>query len=213
MCFSSFPVGRRLLAPRNVPRGRVSWPLILGSSLYRQPMLWLPCFHRDPAVFRLQVVWSLPLDPLSSSFFFLSTEASSDYCFLLLFIALQHGLSVSPSLSLSLSLLIPHSWILTPSSVQFSLLSACLLLCSSPLSVLPSCSVLFPCFLSLREQEAGENEGGIIWEACDSPILAWGLVSPGWKFYHSFFVTDQGRRNENYKERKRRNWFASPELT
>lgn len=188
----------------------VSWPLILGSSLCWQPTPCCLAFAETLLCADSRRSGPSPLGFSPLVFFFLSSRASSD-CLSLLFLSLQHGLSVSPSsvpLSADPSLLDPHSFF-----CQFSLLSACLLLCSSPLSLLPSCSVLLPRFLSLREQEAGENWGGIIWEACDSPILVWGLVSPGWKFYRSFFVTDQGGRNGKYKDRKHRNWFASPELT
>lgn len=117
----------------------VSWPLILGSSLCWQPT---PCClaFSETLLCRLQAVWSLSPWILPIGVFFLSSRASSD-CLSLLFLSLQHGLSVSPLLSLFL--LTPHSWILTPSSVSFLScppVSSCVPL----LSLLPSCSVLLP---------------------------------------------------------------------
>lgn len=109
-----------------------------------------------------------------------------------------------------LSLSIPHSfWILSPSfcTVFFLVhLSPPAFLGPVPITIL-----LGPLSMLPESQGRGDNRGGMVWEACESPIFVWGLVSSGWKF--SFFVADQGGRNGKYKWRKHRICFASPELT
>lgn len=37
-------------------------------------------------------------------------------------------------------------------------------------------------------------------EAWEAPVPAWGLVSSGWKLYHSSFVTDGEEEMENTKK-------------